>query len=88
MMPLKDETGTVQGFLKILRDRTDQRRAIEAQRANAEFLHSVLASSGDCIKVLDLECEAPVHERGRSARHGSERLQRNPGLPLAGLLAG
>ena len=57
MMPLKDEAGTVQGFLKILRDRTDQRRAIEAQRANAEFLHSVLASSGDCIKVLDLNAK-------------------------------
>src|SRR4051794_34907128 len=54
MLPLKAENGEVQGFLKILRDRTDQRQAAEAQRADAEFLHSVLASSGDCIKVLDL----------------------------------
>jgi PAS domain S-box-containing protein len=55
MMPLKDETGTVQGFIKILRDRTEQRNAAEAKRADAEFLRSVLASSGDCIKVLDLD---------------------------------
>ena len=55
MMPLTDEAGTVQGFVKILRDRTEQRLATEAQRTDAEFLRSVLTSSGDCIKVLDLE---------------------------------
>ncbi len=55
MMPLKDDAGDVQGFIKILRDRTEQRLAAEAQRADAEFLHSVLAASGDCIKVLDLD---------------------------------
>jgi PAS domain S-box-containing protein len=55
MLPLKDETGAVQGFLKILRDRTKERLAAEAQRADAEFLRGVLASSADCIKVLDLE---------------------------------
>src|SRR6478752_8511830 len=67
MMPLKEETGTVQGFLKILRDRTDQRRTSEAQRANAEFLHSVLASSGDCIKVLDLNAKVFMNEGGLRA---------------------
>jgi PAS domain S-box-containing protein len=55
MLPLKDKSGTVEGFVKILRDRTDQRRNAEAKRADAEFLRSVLASSGDCIKVLSLE---------------------------------
>ncbi len=55
MMPFKDEAGDVQGFIKILRDRTAQRMAAEAQRADAEFLRSVLAASGDCIKVLDLD---------------------------------
>jgi len=55
MMPLRDEDGTHLGFLKILRDRTGQRQAAEAQRVDAEFLRSVLASSGDCIKVLDLD---------------------------------
>jgi PAS domain S-box-containing protein len=55
MMPLKDKAGDVQGFIKILRDRTAQRLAAEAQRADAEFLRSVLAASGDCLKVLDLD---------------------------------
>ena len=64
MMPLTDENGTPQGFLKILRDRTDQRQAAEAQRADAEFLHSVLASSGDCIKVLDLDAKLEFMNEG------------------------
>jgi PAS domain S-box-containing protein len=64
MMPLKDENGTAQGFLKILRDRTEQRRAAEAQRADAEFLHSVLASSDDCIKVLDLNANVVFLNEG------------------------
>jgi PAS domain S-box-containing protein len=64
MMPLKDENGTPQGFLKILRDRTDQRQAAEVQRADAEFLHSILASSGDCIKVLDLDAKLEFMNEG------------------------
>jgi hypothetical protein len=32
MMPLKDDSGTVQGFLKILRDRTKRRAAEQRQR--------------------------------------------------------
>jgi PAS domain S-box-containing protein len=55
MMPLRDEAGDVQGFIKILRDRTAQRLAAEAQHDDAAFLRSVLAASGDCIKVLDLD---------------------------------
>ncbi len=55
MMPLLDEAGLVQGFVKVLRDRSGQRQAAEKQRADAEFLRSVLASSADCIKVLDLD---------------------------------
>jgi len=53
-MPLRDGSAHL-GFLKILRDRTEQRQAAEAQRVEAEFLRGVLASSGDCIKVLDLD---------------------------------
>ena len=64
MMPLRDENGTPQGFLKILRDRTDQRQAAEAQRADAEFLRSVLASSADCIKVLDLDAKLEFMNEG------------------------
>jgi len=55
MMPLRDEGGAHLGFLKILRDRTEQQRVAEVQRADAEFLRSVLASSNDCIVVLDLD---------------------------------
>jgi len=67
MMPLKDETGVVQGFVKILRDRTKERLAAEAQRADAEFLRSVLASSADCIKVLDLDGRLSfISEGGRA----------------------
>ena len=48
MVPLRDEVGTHLGFLKIVRDRTQQRdaaeaqrNAAEAQRADKEFLLSV-----------------------------------------------
>ena len=57
MMPLHDESGGAQGFIKVLRDRTEQRQAAERNREDAEFLRSVLASSGDCIKVLDLDAK-------------------------------
>ncbi len=55
MMPLRGEDGEHIGFLKILCDRTEQLQAADAQRADAEFLRRVLASSADCIKVLDLD---------------------------------
>jgi PAS domain S-box-containing protein len=55
MMPLRDDAGDVQGFIKILRDRTAQRLSAEAQRADAEFLRGLLGASGDCITVLDLD---------------------------------
>jgi len=55
--PLRGQDDAHIGFLEIIRDRTEQRRAAEAQRADAEFLRSVLASSGDCIKVLDLDAK-------------------------------
>ncbi len=55
MMPLLDEDGRHLGFLKILRDRTQQRMAEEERSASEAFLQSVLASSADCIKVLDLD---------------------------------
>lgn len=55
MMPLTDDDGAHLGFIKILRDRTEQQDAAAAHLADAEFLRSVLASSADCIKVLDLD---------------------------------
>jgi PAS domain S-box-containing protein len=55
MMPLKGPRGEAIGFLKILRDRTEQRLSSEAAWENAVFLQRVLESSNDCIKVLDLD---------------------------------
>ena len=55
MMPLRDRSGAHLGFLKILRDQTEQQKASEVQRGDAEFLRSILAASADCIKVLDLD---------------------------------
>lgn len=57
MMPLLDDEDRHVGYLKILRDRTEQRLAAERQRADAEFMRSVLAASDDCIKVLDLDAK-------------------------------
>ncbi|MCB8877407.1 PAS domain-containing protein [Acidisoma silvae] len=54
MMPLRGEAGEHLGYLKIVRDHTQQRLDMEQQRADAAFMRGVLAASGDCIKVLDL----------------------------------
>jgi PAS domain S-box-containing protein len=51
LMLLTDGTG----YLKILRDRAEQRARDAATQANEAFLRSVLESSGDCIKLLNLE---------------------------------
>jgi PAS domain S-box-containing protein len=45
-MPLRDESDNVQGFLKIMRDKTEQRQAAERERFLAEA-SSVLATSID-----------------------------------------
>ena len=53
--PLHGGTGDIVGFIKICRDET-ARRAVEARlRASEEFNRRILASSADCIKVLDLD---------------------------------
>ena len=64
MLPLRDEAGTIRGFIKVLRDRTEQHHAAERTRADAEFLRSVLASSSDCIKVLDLDARLTFMSEG------------------------
>ncbi|MGI4800030.1 MAG: PAS domain-containing protein [Janthinobacterium lividum] len=64
MMPLRDAAGTLQGFIKVLRDRTEQHQAAERHRADAEFLRGVLASSADCIKVLDLDAKLTFMSEG------------------------
>jgi PAS domain S-box-containing protein len=51
LMPLMNGTG----YLRILRARTEQRVRDRVTRVNDAFLRSVLESSGDCIKVLNLD---------------------------------
>ncbi|TNC08802.1 PAS domain S-box protein [Methylobacterium terricola] len=63
MMPLHEE-GVHLGFVKILRDRTEQREALLQQQAEAAFMHSVLASSANCIKVLDLDTRLTFMNEG------------------------
>ena len=53
--PVIGETGEVTGIFVQGHDVTEARVAQEARRVDAEFLRSVLASSNDCIKVLDID---------------------------------
>ncbi|MCJ2125754.1 PAS domain S-box protein [Methylobacterium sp. J-077] len=64
MMTLRDEAGTPIGFLKILRDRTEQRDAAARLQSSEAFLRSVLDSSADCIKVLDLDARIEFMSEG------------------------
>ena len=62
--PLHDGTGRVTGFIKIARDET-ARRAVEARLlASEEFNRRVLASSADCIKVMDLDAKLEFMSEG------------------------
>ena len=89
LMPLvDDETNVIEGYLKILRDRTEQRLAEEKTRQSEAFLRSVLESSGDCIKVLDLEGRIEFMNEGGSAGDGGGRLLRYPGPPVGKPLGG
>ena len=53
--PIIGETGKVTGIFIQGHDVTEAHVVQEARRVDAEFLRSVLASSKDCIKVLDLD---------------------------------
>ncbi|BCM85237.1 hypothetical protein mvi_36980 [Methylobacterium indicum] len=55
MTSLRGVDGTHRGFVKAMSDRTEQRDAAAKHEADAEFMRGVLASSADCIKVLDLD---------------------------------
>ena len=62
--PLHDAVGRITGFIKIARDET-RRRAVEARLlASEEFNRRVLASSADCIKVLDLDARVEFMSEG------------------------
>lgn len=53
--PLHGEDGDIVGFIKIARDETERREVEARLRASEEFNSRILASSADCIKVLDLD---------------------------------
>jgi len=55
MMPLRDEDDRHIGYLKILRDRTDQRAADATLREARGMNALILRSARDCIVVLDLD---------------------------------
>ncbi|MGU3665648.1 PAS domain S-box protein [Methylobacterium sp. A49B] len=55
MTSLRGLDGTHRGFVKAFSDRTQERNLATKEQADTEFMRSVLASSADCIKVLDLD---------------------------------
>ncbi len=62
--PLHGAAGEVSGFIKIARDET-HRRAVEARlRASEELNRRILASSADCIKVLDRDARLEFMSEG------------------------
>ncbi len=69
--PVRDETGAVAGLLNIANETTAQiaaqdgrDEAVARLGESKEFLRSVLASSNDCIKVLDLDANLVFMSEG------------------------
>jgi PAS domain S-box-containing protein len=54
-LPIRDEAGEIVRWFGTCTDIDEFKRTTEALRANEEFTRRILDSSGDCIKVLDLE---------------------------------
>jgi len=52
---LRDEAGALRGFAKIARDDTPRKDMEDKLRASDELSRSILESSPDCVKVLDLD---------------------------------
>ena len=66
MLTVRDASGAHCGFVKRVRDITHEREMAVTLRADAAFLRSVLAASGDFIKVLDLDSNLTfMSERGQ-----------------------
>ena len=53
--PLKDANGEMTGLVASGSDVTNRIRAARALAESEQFLRSVISTSADCIKVLDLD---------------------------------
>ena len=71
-VPLLDEDGQPRLLVGIAHDITDRKRADQQLRETNEYLHRVIESSQDCIKVLDLD------GRLLSISRGGQRLMELP----------
>ena len=76
MMTLRDERGQAIGFLKILRDRTEQRAAVARLQASEARLQTII----DTVPVGIMFAEAPS---GRIVGR-NERMQEIAGMPSSG----
>ncbi len=80
MMPLRDDDGTPIGFLKIIWDRTEHRHTTNALREVQSLTEPTLASSRDCIVVLDLEARTQFVSPGGIAAMEIEDVEAILGL--------
>ena len=64
-VPLFDDKGEIVEWFGTASDVTEQHEAAEALRASDEFMRSIIASSPDCIKVLDLDGRLLSMEAGQ-----------------------
>ncbi|SDM69689.1 PAS domain S-box-containing protein [Methylobacterium phyllostachyos] len=80
MMVLRDDAGTATGFVKVLRDRTDQRLAEEKLRQSDERLQMALTASGG-VGLWDWVVESDL-------LHGDAQFARLYGLDADEVAAG
>ena len=64
LMPLKKSDGQARGFIKIVRDLTDQRRAAEAVQFSEERFHTVLENLPHKVWFLPVGDDVPFVNRG------------------------
>ena len=69
-MPLRDTEGNIVGILGTYEDITEQKRSEEALRKSEAFKNTIIESSPDCIKLLDLEGNLKYMNKG-----GQEKLE-------------
>jgi PAS domain S-box-containing protein len=64
LMPLKKSDGPARGFIKIVRDLTEQRRAVEAVKFSEERFHTVLENLPHKVWFLPVGDDVPFVNRG------------------------